>query len=177
MISALLAAMQSWVVRRTGSTAIAADRTHYLMDAALNAALSRRTGGDKPDRMAAGGSGICRRHSRIHDRGRAARRVDGVPSTARSRIAASAARAHQADCRSRAAACARIHDLRTRDAGDRVFIEFHLEVDGHVSIDEGHGIVDAAEHAIVELFPKQTEVIGHVEPAGIADQRLDDRVQ
>jgi cation diffusion facilitator family transporter len=70
-----------------------------------------------------------------------------------------------------------IHDLRTRDAGDRVFVEFHLEVDGHVSVHEGHDIVDAAERAVAGLFPKETEVIGHLEPAGIADERLDDRVR
>ena len=34
-----LVAMQTWVVRRTGSTAIAADRAHYLADIALNAAV------------------------------------------------------------------------------------------------------------------------------------------
>ena len=34
-----LVAMQTWVGSRTGSTAIAADRTHYLTDIALNAAV------------------------------------------------------------------------------------------------------------------------------------------
>src|ERR1700736_4762929 len=37
--SSLLAVMQTYVVRRTGSTAIAADRAHYLMDAVLNGAV------------------------------------------------------------------------------------------------------------------------------------------
>jgi divalent metal cation (Fe/Co/Zn/Cd) transporter len=70
-----------------------------------------------------------------------------------------------------------VHDLRTRDAGDRVFVEFHLEVDGHVSVHEGHRMVDAAERAVAELFTKETEVIGHLEPTGIEDDRLDDRVR
>ena len=34
-----LVLLQTWAVRRTGSTAIAADRTHYLTDIALNAAV------------------------------------------------------------------------------------------------------------------------------------------
>src|SRR5271157_4302156 len=34
-----LVALQTWVVRRTGSTAIAADRAHYLADIAVNAAV------------------------------------------------------------------------------------------------------------------------------------------
>src|ERR1700722_5394652 len=53
--SSLLAAMQTYVVRRTGSTAIAADRAHYLMDAVLNGgvvmalALTSRTGWVRAD--------------------------------------------------------------------------------------------------------------------------------
>jgi ferrous-iron efflux pump FieF len=174
-ISSLLAAMQSWVVRRTGSTAIAADRTHYLMDAVLNGAvlaalaLTRATGWERADptfALVIAGFMIS-----------GARRVavtashqlldHELPQEQRERI------------KQVAVACSGvsgIHDLRTRDAGDRVFVEFHLEVDGDVSINEGHNIVDAAECAIAALFPKETEVIGHLEPAGMADERLDDRV-
>ncbi len=38
-IASLLAVMQTWVVHHTGSTAIAADRTHYVADAVLNGAV------------------------------------------------------------------------------------------------------------------------------------------
>lgn len=176
VISALLAAMQSWVVRRTGSTAIAADRTHYLMDAALNAAvlaalaLTSLTGWRRVDPAFAVG-------------------IAGYMIVAARRVALTASRQlldhelpHQLRERIKQTALAcrgvrALHDLRTRDAGDRVFVEFHLEVDGHVSIDEGHGIVDAAEHAITGLFGKQCEVLGHLEPAGIKDPRLDDKVR
>jgi len=172
-ISSLLAAMQTWVVRRTGSTAIAADRAHYLMDAVLNGAvlaamaLTRLTGWERADPtfaiaiagyMIAGARRVTLTASRQlldHE----------LPHEQRERI------------KEAAVACpgARgIHDLRTRDAGDRVFVEFHLEVDGHVSVHEGHDIVDAAERAVAALFPKETEVIGHVEPTGIADERIDD---
>jgi ferrous-iron efflux pump FieF len=41
-----LVAMQTWVVRKTGSTAIAADRAHYMTDVALNDARAFR-----PDRQ------------------------------------------------------------------------------------------------------------------------------
>jgi ferrous-iron efflux pump FieF len=39
------------------------------------------------------------------------------------------------------------HDLRTRSSSDRVFIEYHLEVDGRVTIDRGHAISDVPETA------------------------------
>ncbi|MGC1521862.1 MAG: cation transporter dimerization domain-containing protein [Steroidobacteraceae bacterium] len=61
-------------------------------------------------------------------------------------------------------ACAR---GKRRDKGfpDRTFVEFRLEVDGGLSVRDGHGIVDAAERAIAALFAEETEVIGHLEPA------------
>jgi cation diffusion facilitator family transporter len=70
-----------------------------------------------------------------------------------------------------------LHDLRTRDAGDRVFVEFHLEVDGGLTVSRGHAIADAAEMAIAVLFPSGADVTAHVEPAGIRDERLDDQVR
>src|ERR1700720_3598050 len=175
-ISGLLVAMQTWVVRRTGSTAIAADRAHYLMDAVLNGAvlaalgLTRVTGWERADPafalviaayMIAGARRVAVAASRQlldHE----------LPDELRGRI------------KDAAVACSGargIHDLRTRDAGDRVFVEFHLEVDGHVSVHDGHEIVDAAERAVAALFPKDTEVIGHLEPTGIVDERLDDRIR
>ena len=69
-----------------------------------------------------------------------------------------------------------MHDLRTRDAGDRVFIEFHLEVDGGLPVARGHAIADVAEKAAKGLFPEGAEVTAHIEPAGIRDERLDDKV-
>lgn len=174
--SGLLATMQTWVVRRTGSTAIAADRAHYLMDAVLNAtvlialALTSMTGWKRADPTSAliiAGYMIA-----------SARRVAEVAS----RQLLDHELPHEQRERIKAAAVAcpgirAVHDLRTRDAGDRVFVEFHLEVDGHVSVHEGHDMVDAAERAVAGLFTKETEVIGHLEPAGIKDDRLDDRVR
>jgi ferrous-iron efflux pump FieF len=70
-----------------------------------------------------------------------------------------------------------LHDLRTRHSGDRTFVEFHLEVNGHLTIDRGHAISDAVETAVEQLFvPAVVEVIAHLEPAGIDDNRLDDRI-
>lgn len=175
-ISGLLAAMQGWVVRRTGSTAIAADRTHYLMDAVLNGAvlaalaLTSVTGWRRVDPafalLIAGYMIVAARRVALT----ASRQLldHELPHELRERIKQAAVACGGARA---------IHDLRTRDAGDRVFVEFHLEVDGRVSVEEGHDIVDAAERAIAGLFPKPSEVTGHLEPAGIKDPRLDDRVR
>jgi cation diffusion facilitator family transporter len=174
--SSLLAAMQTWVVRRTGSTAIAADRAHYIMDAILNGAvlialaLTSVTGWERADPISALIIAGCMIAGARRVAETASRQLldHELPHEQRERIKAAAV------------ACVGIrgvHDLRTRDAGDRVFVEFHLEVDGHVSVHEGHSMVDAAERAVARLFTKETEVIGHLEPSGIEDDRLDDRVR
>ena len=68
-----------------------------------------------------------------------------------------------------------LHDMRTRNGGDRVFVEFHVEVDGSLTVEAGHTIGDNAEKAVQRLF-QAADVVAHLEPAGIKDERLDDLV-
>jgi ferrous-iron efflux pump FieF len=65
-----------------------------------------------------------------------------------------------------------VHDLRTRTTGDRIFIEFHMEVDGTLSLNRAHVITEDIEKILYEAFPT-SEVLIHQEPAGIDDHRLD----
>ena len=174
--SAFLVAMQTWVLRRTGSTAIAADRAHYLTDVAVNLAVlvalavTWATGWVRADPAFAlaialymlwSASGIARAAS-VHllDRELAPEQRKLIEAAALSCPGAQA-----------------IHDIRSRNAGDCVFVEFHLEVDGELTVHDGHRIVDAAEAAVAALFPGGIEVMGHLEPLGIDDERLDDRVR
>jgi divalent metal cation (Fe/Co/Zn/Cd) transporter len=69
-----------------------------------------------------------------------------------------------------------VHDIRTRNGGDRVFVEFHVEVDGALTVAEGHAIGDRAEKTVQRLFDA-ADVTAHLEPAGIDDERLDDLVK
>jgi ferrous-iron efflux pump FieF len=69
-----------------------------------------------------------------------------------------------------------MHDLRTRSSGLVQFIEFHLELDGGLSVQDAHTIADAIECTLKGALPS-SEVIVHVEPAGIRDDRLDDRIE
>ena len=175
VVASGLVVMQTMVVRRTGSAAIAADRAHYIADVAVNlsalAALvvTARTGWHRADPAfalaislymlwnsyrigAAAMTQLLDRELPAPDRDRIVAAVTGCPG----------ARG--------------IHDLRTRHAGDRIFVEFHLEVDGHMSVDAGHAIGDMAESRVMALFPTTVEVTAHLEPAGIKDDRLDDRL-
>ena len=63
-----------------------------------------------------------------------------------------------------------LHDLRTRVAGRDRFIQFHLELDGSLSLSDAHYISDAVEAEILAAFPG-AEVIIHEDPAGVVERR------
>ncbi|CCB63838.1 MULTISPECIES: cation diffusion facilitator family transporter [unclassified Hyphomicrobium] len=55
------------------------------------------------------------------------------------------------------------HDIRTRQAGRALFIEFHLVVPGSMTVDDAHAICDRLENSI-EKSIEGSEVVIHVEP-------------
>ena len=58
-----------------------------------------------------------------------------------------------------------VHDLKTRRAGPRSFLEFHLVVRGDTPVEEAHRLCDEAERALAQAFPGLQATI-HVEPEG-----------
>ena len=56
-----------------------------------------------------------------------------------------------------------VHDLKTRKAGNRAFLEFHLVVPGSMTVEEAHRLCDELERALEETFPGLAVTI-HVEP-------------
>jgi ferrous-iron efflux pump FieF len=154
------------------ATAIAADRAHYLTDIAVNAGVlaalgvARTTGWVRADPVfALAISGYMLWNAWEIARGALVQLLDReLPQDERRRIERTVM------------ACPGvrgIHDMRTRDAGDRVFVEFHLEVDPFLPVEQGHAIADKAEATVAGLFPRRAEVTAHIEPAGIDDERLD----
>jgi cation diffusion facilitator family transporter len=65
--------------------------------------------------------------------------------------------------RSHADGALQAHDLRTRTAGPATFVEFHLVVNGTMSVNAAHDICDRLEAAIRAEVPG-AEVVIHVEP-------------
>lgn len=55
------------------------------------------------------------------------------------------------------------HDLRTRHAGPRTFIDFHLVVDGQTTVEQAHDICDRVERALHQRLP-DAQITIHVEP-------------
>ncbi|WCM21176.1 cation diffusion facilitator family transporter [Paraburkholderia bryophila] len=173
-IAAGLVGMQTLVVRRTGSTAIAADRAHYVTDVAVNLAvlvallLERFLGWTRADAIGALAISV---YMVWNARGMAAQALlqlldRELDEADRARIEAAVLGCDGVQG---------LHDMRTRNGGDRVFVEFHVEVDGSLTVEAGHTIGDNAEKAVQRLF-QAADVVAHLEPAGIKDERLDDLV-
>jgi ferrous-iron efflux pump FieF len=58
-----------------------------------------------------------------------------------------------------------MHDLRTRSSGITPFIQFHLELDGKMSLKEAHKITDKIEAEVLKHFP-HAEVLIHQDIVG-----------
>ena len=56
-----------------------------------------------------------------------------------------------------------VHDLRTRRTGDMILVDVHLEIDGDLSVREGHAIADEVHKRVMERHPV-LNVLTHVDP-------------
>jgi ferrous-iron efflux pump FieF len=162
-----LVLFQRFVVRRTGSLAIGADRLHYTGDLVMNCSvvvsliLSAEFGFNWADPAFALGiagfliySAVTISWQSFHllmDR--------EFPDSERQRIAEICI-AHP-DVRN-------IHDLRTRSAGLQSFIQLHLELDPEITLRRAHRISDDVEADIRKTFPS-ADIIIHQDPTGIEE--------
>ena len=169
-----LVAFQRHVIARTGSIAIDADSLHYRGDLLINAAviagllLAAYTGLPQLDTLF--GVGIAAYlvyHAWGIGRGALDQLMDRELSGVDREKIEELVMAHP-ETRG-------MHDLRTRSAGNTVFIELHLEMDRTLTLDQAHDITDQVELILTDAFPK-AEVIVHQEPEGLEDARLDQRI-
>jgi ferrous-iron efflux pump FieF len=154
---------QGRVARKTGSRVVAADRLHYLGDllpnigAIVSLWASRSFGLESIDAIVAlAAAGMLAMGAvRI---GKAAfdalmdRRADPVILAGIGEMAAAwpGVRGY--------------HDLKTRTAGSRVFVNIHIELDGEQTLREAHDIGAGLRRAILTAYP-QTDVIIHKDVA------------
>ncbi len=57
-----------------------------------------------------------------------------------------------------------MHDLKTRKAGDMIFADVHLEIDGNLTVREGHDIARLAKQVVLARHPV-LYLMTHVDPA------------
>ncbi|MBI3452992.1 MAG: cation diffusion facilitator family transporter [Rhodospirillales bacterium] len=169
VVTVLLVAYQRHVVRRTGSVAIRADSLHYGGDILLNGGVivsllaSVHLGWTVIDPLfgLAIGGYILFSAYRIARLSLDLLMDRELPDADRARIREIARR--HVEVRD-------LHDMRTRSAGPGIFIQFHLEMDGGLSLRRAHEIADEVEAEILAVFPN-AEVIIHQDPEGVAESR------
>lgn len=168
-VTLALVSYQRSVIRRTGSLAISADSLHYAGDVLVNSAvivallLTGWLGWSLIDPLFAFGIAayVFWNAAKIGRQALDLLMDREFPELERQRIRAIALE-HPA--------VRAVHDLRTRSAGPRTFIQFHLELDGKMTLVEAHHISDTVEAAVMAAFPG-AEVIIHQDPAGLEEPR------
>ena len=66
------------------------------------------------------------------------------------------------------------HNLKTRVAGSRVFVNLHIELDGAQTLEEAHAIGAALRRAITAAYPR-ADVLIHQDPVGVEKHPDDQR--
>ena len=170
VLTLALVTFQSYVVRRSGSIAIGADKAHYMTDIvsnlAVGAALFLSGRFDLPliDAVVAGAVAIYLLFGAWHV-GIASLDVlmdRELPDGDRLRIV---------DIAKRHPEVQDIHDLRTRSSGLTKFIQLHIELDPTLPLTRAHEIGDQVEADIQAAFP-DAEIILHVDPFGVEERRV-----
>lgn len=164
-----LVVFQKYVVKRTGSTAIAADSMHYTMDVLVNASvilslfLVAEMGWQIADPLLAIAISFYILRG-AYDVGIAAYHVlmdREVSSEDRKRITELALQHPKV---------LSTHDLRTRQSGPDLFIQIHLEMPREISFVEAHDVSEEVMHTIAVAFPR-AEVLIHQDPSGVEEKR------
>ncbi len=167
----LLIGFQRYVVKKTGSVAIQADSMHYKMDVLVNLGvivslvLVSQFGWLFVDPLIAVAIAlyIFRGAWEIGTKSLDLLMDHELPENERKRIE-EIALGHPG--------VLGLHDMRTRSSGMNLFIQFHLDMNGDISLKEAHVIAEAVMYKIEDAFPN-AEVLIHEDPAGIDERRLD----
>jgi ferrous-iron efflux pump FieF len=174
LITVALIAYQRRVSRSTGSRVIAADMLHYVADLIPNLgailALIASAQLDMPQIdsvvavgaaavLATGAFGIGKgAWDALMDRSAEPEMIEGIAAIARDWPGLHG-----------------FHDLKTRTAGSRVFVNMHIELDGAQSLEDAHAIGAALRRAILQAYP-QADVIIHKDPVGVVRHPDDKRL-
>lgn len=163
-----LLAWQRHVIRRTGSLAIRTDNLHYKSDLLLNLAviaalvLDQFLGFAQADPL----FGLAIAGWLLLNAWRASTEaVDSLmdkewPEEKRRRFVQHAARHPE---------LSKLHDLRTRTAGHRDFVQFHVDLPPDMTVGEAHDVLERVESDLCRAFPG-IELLIHIDPEGHVDE-------
>jgi ferrous-iron efflux pump FieF len=162
-VTLALVMWQGRVARRTGSRVVQADRLHYLGDllpnigALVSLWASASFGLTEIDSVVALGAAGLLALGAVRIGGQAwdalmDRRADPAIVSAIAAIASDWPGVRG------------FHDIRTRTAGSRIFVQIHIELDGDQPLREAHAIGAGLRRAILAAYP-QADVIVHKDVA------------
>jgi cation diffusion facilitator family transporter len=57
-----------------------------------------------------------------------------------------------------------LHDLRTRRMAQKILIDAHIQVDGHISVSEGHRIGEEVRKRVLAAHEDVLDMLAHVDP-------------
>lgn len=176
MATIALLAWQRYVIRKTKSLAISTDHVHYQSDILLNLAVIAALALDQYAGIAGADTFF----------GLAIALWLGWGAWGASQQAIEQLMDHEWPEERRKAfleAVARhpeikgLHDLRTRTSGNRDFVQFHLAINGEMTVRQAHVVMDEVEAILKQEFPGVEILIhpdpeGHVDPTDLSSQDL-----
>ncbi|MGV8951731.1 MAG: cation diffusion facilitator family transporter [Cypionkella sp.] len=154
---------QGRVAKRTGSRVVAADRLHYLGDLLPNIGAIISLWASKAFGLASIDSIVALAAAGLLAIG-ALRIGKGAFDALMDRTADAEIVKGIAAIASTWPGVRGFHDLKTRTAGSRVFVNLHIELDGDQSLREAHDIGARLRREILNTYP-QTDVIIHKDVA------------
>lgn len=163
ILAIFLVLYQSYVVKKTESKVIAADKLHYLTDFLANIVVIISLYFSKSFWYVDSIAGIAIAFYIIHAayqlfRDSLKNLVDEeFPQEDKDKIL---------NVISKHTEVKGVHELKTRFAGSKPFMQFHLELDGTMQLIESHRIADEIEAELIKIFP-HAEIIIHQDPEGV----------
>lgn len=162
LVTAALVTYQRHVSRKTGSMIVAADALHYLSDLLGNLGvivaivLSLKLGWLWADPVFGLVVGLIVLRSAWQVLGRAIGDLMDRELPDEQRLAIERLAATVPGVRG-------VHELRTRSAGSKNFVQMHIDVDGSLSLQEAHVLAQQVVDQITRQWP-DTEVLVHQDP-------------
>ncbi len=164
VLTLVLVLIQGYVVRRTNSQAVKADRLHYQSDLLFNAGVLLALvlsawGWLWADGLFAMLLGLYILTGAVEIGYEAVQTLldRQLPDEERAQIEQLAISVPGVNG---------VHDLRTRQSGQMKFIQLHLELDDQLPLVYAHALADQAEAAIRQMFP-QADIIIHMDPMSV----------
>ena len=159
----ILVCFQSYVISKTKSKIISADKLHYFSDFITNIAVIISIYLSATfwyiDALAGIGISLYVMYASYRLFREAIRNLadEELPQKEKDKILSIVSNYNQVKG---------IHELKTRYAASKPFIQFHLELDGNITLYRSHEMADKLMKDLLQEFP-EAEITIHQDPAGL----------